>query len=146
MHVLSAPRRRLLLAATTMLAAALTLPAQAQQSLKAGTSMTPDHPAALLLRKFSEALDTRSGGKLKLQVLTGGVLGADVQMQNQLQAGTQDVMTTGTATMASQMTAHNAASSAAGRGGAFTRDAPSARRTARHPRTGKPWPPASRPP
>ena len=104
MHASSAIRRGLLLVATaTMLAAAMPLPARAQQALKAGTSMTPDHPAALLLRKFSEALDARSGGKLKLQVLTGGVLGADVQMQNQLQAGTQDVMTTGTATMASQV-------------------------------------------
>jgi TRAP-type transport system periplasmic protein len=77
--------------------------AQAQQSLKGGTSMTPDHPAAEMLKKFSEVLDAKSHGKLKLQVLTNGVLGADVQMQSQLQAGTQDVMTTGTATMASQV-------------------------------------------
>ncbi len=102
MHALFAARRAALMGAA---AAVLTLsaPVQAQQSLKAGTSMTPDHPAAALLRKFSEALDTRSAGKLKLQVLTNGVLGADVQMQAQLQAGTQDIMTTGTATMASQV-------------------------------------------
>lgn len=77
--------------------------ANAQQALKGGTSMTPDHPAAALLKKFSELLDASSKGKVKLQVLTNGVLGADVQMQSQLQAGTQDVMTTGTATMASQV-------------------------------------------
>ena len=83
----------------------MTLPmaAYAQQNLKAGTSMAPDHPAATLLKKFSELLDSKSGGKLKMQVLTSGVLGADMQMQAQLQAGTQDVMTTGTATMASQV-------------------------------------------
>lgn len=85
------------------LIAATPLLAGAQQQLKAGTAMTPDHPAALLLKKFSEELDASSAGKLKLQVLTNGVLGADVQMQAQLQAGTQDVMTTGTATMASQV-------------------------------------------
>ena len=96
-------RRTLVAAAPLLLAAALATPAHAQQSLKAGTSMTQEHPAALLLKKFSESLDAKSGGKLKLQVMTGGVLGADVQMQSQLQAGTQDVMTTGTATMASQI-------------------------------------------
>ena len=71
--------------------------------LKAGTSMAPDHPAAMLLKKFSEVLAAKSGGKLKMTVHTNAVLGADVQMQAQLQAGTQDVMTTGTATMASQV-------------------------------------------
>lgn len=90
-------------AALAALVAAAPFFASAQQQLKAGTAMTPDHPAALLLKKFSEVLDAKSGGKVKLQVLTNGVLGADVQMQSQLQAGTQDVMTTGTATMASQV-------------------------------------------
>jgi len=94
-------RRALLAAAPLLLAAPLAL--HAEQSFKAGTSMAPDHPAATLLKKFSEVLDAKSGGKLKMQVMTNGVLGADVQMQSQLQAGTQDVMTTGTATMASQV-------------------------------------------
>ena len=94
--------RRTVLAALAVVAAA-PLVAGAQAALKGGTSMTPDHPAAALLTKFSELLDAKSQGKLKLQVLTNGVLGADVQMQSQLQAGTQDVMTTGTATMASQV-------------------------------------------
>jgi len=94
--------RRALIAAAATLAVAAPL-AQAQQTLKAGTSMAPDHPAALMLKKFSEVLESKGGGKLKLQVLTNGVLGADVQMQSQLQAGTQDVMTTGTATMANQI-------------------------------------------
>jgi tripartite ATP-independent transporter DctP family solute receptor len=94
-------RRALLAAAPLLLAAPLAL--HAEQAFKAGTSMAPDHPAATLLKKFSEVLDAKSGGKLKMQVLTNGVLGADVQMQSQLQAGTQDVMTTGTATMASQV-------------------------------------------
>ena len=94
--------RRTVLAGAALLLSAPLL-ANAQQSLKGGTSMTPDHPAAALLTKFSELLDAKTQGKLKLQVLTNGVLGADVQMQSQLQAGTQDVMTTGTATMASQV-------------------------------------------
>lgn len=101
MNTLSFTRRAIALLLPAVLAAPLA--AQAQQSLKAGTSMTPDHPAAGLLRKFSESLEQRTGGRLKLQVMTNGVLGADVQMQAQLQAGTQDVMTTGTATMASQV-------------------------------------------
>jgi TRAP-type transport system periplasmic protein len=100
-NTLSKITRRAAIAAAAL---ALVLPAaQAQQTLKGGTSMTPDHPAAEMLKKFSEVLDAKSHGKIKLQVLTNGVLGADVQMQSQLQAGTQDVMTTGTATMASQV-------------------------------------------
>ena len=90
-----------LLRALLPLALALPIAAHAQDKpLRAGTSMAPDHPAALLLKKFSQSLETRTGGKLKLVVHTGGVLGADMQMQGALQAGTQDVMTTGTATMA----------------------------------------------
>ena len=102
-HRLAATRRRLLLAALPI-ALALPLAAQAQtRELKAGTSMAPDHPAALLLNKFSEVLAQKSGGKLKMTVHNSGVLGADMQQQQQLQAGTQDVMTTGTATMAGQI-------------------------------------------
>ncbi|MCX7247823.1 MAG: DctP family TRAP transporter solute-binding subunit [Burkholderiales bacterium] len=94
--------RRVLIVALP-LCMALSMSANAQQNLKAGTSMAPDHPAATFLKKLSELVDSKSGGKLKMQVLTSGVLGADMQMQAQLQAGTQDVMTTGTATMASQI-------------------------------------------
>jgi len=97
--------RRALLRALLPVAAALALPtgAQAQATLKAGTSMAPDHPAALMLNKFAEVLAQKSGGRLKMTVHNSGVLGADMQQQQQLQAGTQDVMTTGTATMAGQI-------------------------------------------
>lgn len=92
------------LLATLCLALVLPLSARAQtRDLKAGTSMTPEHPAALMLNKFSEVLAQKSGGKLKMTVHNSGVLGADMQQQQQLQAGTQDVMTTGTATMAGQV-------------------------------------------
>ncbi len=57
------------------LALALPIVAHAQgKDLRAGTSMAPDHPAALLLKKFSQSLETRTGGKLRLVVHTGGVL------------------------------------------------------------------------
>lgn len=99
-----AATRRSLLCAMLPLALALPLAAHAQtKDLKAGTSMAPDHPAATMLNKFSEALAQKSGGKLKMTVHNSGVLGADMQQQQQLQAGTQDIMTTGTATMAGQI-------------------------------------------
>lgn len=102
---LSLPRlsRRTLVQGGLASLVSVPLLARGQVDLKAGTSMAPEHPAALLLKKFSEVLDAKSGGKIKLTVHTNAVLGADVQMQQQLQAGTQDVMTTGTATMASQV-------------------------------------------
>jgi TRAP-type C4-dicarboxylate transport system substrate-binding protein len=53
--------------------------ALAQQPLKSDSAMTPDHPPAGLLRKLSEALETRSSAKLTMQVLTNGVLGADMR-------------------------------------------------------------------
>lgn len=105
---ISNARRSLLrgvpLAIASVIAMSLPFAASAQsKDLKAGTSMAPDHPAAMMLNKFSEVLAQKSGGKLKMTVHNSGVLGADMQQQQQLQAGTQDVMTTGTATMAGQI-------------------------------------------
>ena len=99
-------RRTMLLAGATLLAGR-SLPAAAQgqapRPFRAGTSMADEHPAARFLRRFAELTEQKSGGRLRMNVHTGAALGADVQMQSQLQAGTQDVMTTGTATLAGQV-------------------------------------------
>lgn len=73
------------------------------KELKAGTMLPPEHLSTMMLRKFSESLEAKSGGKLKMQVHHSGVLGADLQMQAQLQAGTQDVMAAGAPTLAGQI-------------------------------------------
>ena len=100
--------RRTVLAAGAALLAGRALPASAQggqapRPFRAGTSMAEEHPAARFLRRFAELTEQRSGGRLRTNVHTGAALGADVQMQSQLQAGTQDVVTTGTATLAGQV-------------------------------------------
>lgn len=98
------PRRKLLacILLPALLAAPLLTRAQPVE-LKAGTMLPPEHLSTLMLKKFAEVLDAKSGGKLKMQVHHSGVLGADLQMQSQLQAGTQDVMAAGTPTVAGQI-------------------------------------------
>jgi tripartite ATP-independent transporter DctP family solute receptor len=100
----SGPHRKLLLGACMALLLAVPLSSRAQaKDLNAGTMLPPEHLSTMMLRKFSDSLAAKSGGKLKMQVHHSGVLGADLQMQSQLQAGTQDVMAAGTPTLAGQI-------------------------------------------
>jgi tripartite ATP-independent transporter DctP family solute receptor len=75
----------------------------AEKELKAGTSMAATHPSALVLKRFSELLEEKSGGKLGITVYTDAQLGPDGQMQQQVQAGTQDISTANAAGLASQV-------------------------------------------
>lgn len=73
------------------------------QEIKAkfGTSLTETHPQTLGARKFAELAEAKSGGRIKVTVYPGGVLGSDVQMQGALQGGTQEFSAPSTATLAS---------------------------------------------
>lgn len=94
--------------ASAMLAAVIALPAQSQAEiremrLRAGTSQSDQHPDYLGLKKLAEIVSEKSGGKMKISVAPGATLGTDVQMQANLQAGTQDIMTGSPVTMAGQI-------------------------------------------
>ncbi|MBO9127910.1 MULTISPECIES: DctP family TRAP transporter solute-binding subunit [unclassified Rhizobium] len=93
---------------SAMGAAMLALPTASQAEiremrLRAGTSQSDQHPDFLGFKKFAEIVSEKSGGKIKITVAPGATLGTDVQMQANLQAGTQDFMTTSPVTMAGQI-------------------------------------------
>ncbi|MDB5856404.1 MAG: dicarboxylate transporter, DctP subunit [Ramlibacter sp.] len=94
--------------AAALSAAALTVavPAQAQirsYDLKAGTNLADDHPQSQGAKKFAEAADRLSGGKIKIRVFSAGALGSDVQMQSALQGGILDFTVPSTSTLAGQV-------------------------------------------
>jgi len=92
------------LAAAAMLCMAGCIGASAaEKEFRAGTSMAATHPSAQVLKRFSELLDEKSGGRLHITVYTDAQLGADGQMQQQVQAGTQDISTANAAGLASQV-------------------------------------------
>lgn len=74
-----------------------------QMRLRAGTSQSDQHPDYLGLKRLSELVDQKSGGKIKISVHPSATLGTDVQMQANLQAGTQDIMTGSPVTMSGQI-------------------------------------------
>nr|WP_278434455.1 DctP family TRAP transporter solute-binding subunit [Brucella anthropi] len=94
--------------ASTLAAALFAVPSASQAEiremrLRAGTSQSDQHPDYLGFKKFAEIVSEKSGGKIKITVAPGATLGTDVQMQANLQAGTQDFMTTSPVTMAGQI-------------------------------------------
>ncbi|MFB9949234.1 DctP family TRAP transporter solute-binding subunit [Rhizobium puerariae] len=104
----TANRRKFSRLASVVVAALLALPAGAQAEvremrLRAGTSQSDQHPDYLGLKKLADIVSQKSGGKIKISVAPGATLGTDVQMQANLQAGTQDIMTTSPVTMAGQI-------------------------------------------
>lgn len=68
--------------------------------LKAGTNLADDHPQSQGARKFAQAVDRLSNGKMKVKVFSGGALGSDLQMQSALQGGILDFTVPSTSTLA----------------------------------------------
>ncbi len=86
-----------------VMAAALAASALAgAQEIKArfGTSLPDSHPQTLGARKFAELVGTKTAGRIKVAVYSGGQLGSDLQMQAALQGGTQEFTAPSTATLA----------------------------------------------
>ena len=86
-----------------VMAAALAAGALAgAQEIKArfGTSLPDSHPQTLGARKFAELVGTKTAGRIKVAVYSGGQLGSDLQMQAALQGGTQEFTAPSTATLA----------------------------------------------
>ena len=66
--------------------------AQAQtKTIKITNQNAKGHPIVMGLEKFAELVDTKSGGKLKVQVFPGGVLGSDQANVSSLQGGTLEM-------------------------------------------------------
>ncbi|WP_341645529.1 TRAP transporter substrate-binding protein [Thauera sp. SDU_THAU2] len=59
-----------------------------KRSLKFGMQNPKGHPAELGAQKFAKLVEEKSGGKIKIRVFAGGVLGGDQQTVSALQGGT----------------------------------------------------------
>lgn len=59
-----------------------------ERSLKVGFVQAKDHPQGLALQKFAEAVDRKSGGKIKIRIFGDGTLGGDAAVISALQGGT----------------------------------------------------------
>src|SRR5438477_5061904 len=77
------------------------LPAQAQE-LKFATQNPKGHPVVMGMEKFAELVTAKSGGKLKVSLFPGGVLGSDQANVSALQGGTLDMVVLNSGILASQ--------------------------------------------
>lgn len=78
------------LVAAVALAAAGMAPAQTR-TIKFANQNAKGHPIVLGMEKFAELVDKKSGGRLKVQVFPGGVLGSDQANVSALQGGTLEM-------------------------------------------------------
>ena len=78
--------------------------AQAQtKELKLGTQNPKGHPIVTGAEKFAEIVAAKSGGKLKVNIFPGGVLGGDAPTISAVQGGTVDFSLQNSGIMASQV-------------------------------------------
>lgn len=78
--------------------------AQAQtRTIKFANQNAEGHPVVLGMKKFAEIVGQRSGGKLKVNVFPGGVLGSDQANVSSLQGGTLEMASMNSGIFASQV-------------------------------------------
>src|SRR5207302_7818545 len=77
------------------------LPAQAQE-LKFATQNAKGHPVVTGMERFAEIVTAKSGGKIKINLFPGGVLGGDQANVSALQGGTLDMVVLNSGILASQ--------------------------------------------
>jgi tripartite ATP-independent transporter DctP family solute receptor len=95
---------------TGIAAAGLLLPAGALQAqnikertVKFATQNPKGHPIVMGMEKFAEIVAAKSGGKIKVQMFPGGVLGGDAPNISALQGGTLDMVVLNAGILASQV-------------------------------------------
>ena len=67
--------------------------AQAQEkTIKFATQNPKGHPIVMGLEKFKELVESRSGGKIKVNLFPGGALGSDQANVAALQGGTLEMV------------------------------------------------------
>jgi TRAP-type transport system periplasmic protein len=76
-------------------------PAQAQE-FKFATQNPKGHPLVIGMEKFAEIVTAKSGGKIKINLFPGGVLGSDQANVSALQGGTLDMVVLNSGILASQ--------------------------------------------
>jgi tripartite ATP-independent transporter DctP family solute receptor len=95
--------RRFALTAAAALLAAGAVQAQVQdRSFKFATQNPKGHPIVMGMEKFAEIVTAKSGGKIKVNLFPGGVLGGDAPNVSALQGGTIDMVVLNSGILASQ--------------------------------------------
>src|SRR2546421_6771173 len=79
-------------------------PAQAEE-FKFATQNPKGHPLVTGMEKFAELVAVKSGGKMKVNLFPGGVLGSDQANVSSLQGGTLDMVVLNSGILASQVKA-----------------------------------------
>ena len=68
-----------------------------ERSIKLPVVNAADHPQAIGAAKFAELVEQKSGGKIKIRVYPGGVLGGEQQVASAMQGGTVEASMMGPA-------------------------------------------------
>jgi tripartite ATP-independent transporter DctP family solute receptor len=74
-----------------------------ERTLKMGLQNPKGHPAVMGAEKFAEIVAARSGGKIKVNLFPGGVLGGDAPTVSALQGGTVEMTVLNSGILASQV-------------------------------------------
>jgi tripartite ATP-independent transporter DctP family solute receptor len=72
----------------------------AERELRFAMSLAADHPLGIAGQKFAELVSERSGGKMKVSLYPGAVLGSDQQNLSAVRGGTLDFTTMATGLLA----------------------------------------------
>ncbi|MEY2844045.1 MAG: hypothetical protein RI920_2082, partial [Pseudomonadota bacterium] len=94
---------------TMVAAVALTLTGLAsaqdikERAVKFATQNPKGHPITMGMEKFAELVAAKTGGKIKINLFPGGVLGGDAQNVSALQGGTIDMVVLNAGILASQV-------------------------------------------
>jgi len=73
-----------------------------ERALKFATENPKGHPIVIGMEKFAEFVVAKSGGRIKVNLFPGGVLGGDAQNVSALQGGTIDLVSLNAGILASQ--------------------------------------------
>ena len=74
-----------------------------ERALKFATQNPKGHPIVTGMEKFAEIVGTKSGGKIKVNLFPGGVLGGDQQNISALQGGTIEMVVMNSGILAQQV-------------------------------------------
>ena len=74
-----------------------------ERSIKFATQNPKGHPLVMGMEKFAEIVTAKSGGKIKVSLFPGGVLGGDAPNVSALQGGTLEMVVMNSGILASQV-------------------------------------------
>ena len=74
-----------------------------EKTIKFANQNAAGHPIVQGMEKFKEVLETKSGGKIKVNLFPGGVLGSDQANLSALQGGTLEMVSMNSGILASQV-------------------------------------------